>query len=74
MSKFKLHANKRTRERFGDPGTFTGIPSNAIGTGGGISIDTPTLVEHRFTSNGSFVFLTPGSISMDYLVLGGGGA
>jgi len=47
--------------------------TNAIATGGTLTIDTPTLVEHTFTQNGFFLLPSGGSLPVDYLAVGGGG-
>jgi hypothetical protein len=57
-----------------DPTQFIPAPVvNAVFTGGTITIDTPTLVEHQFLTSASLALIDPGSIAVDYLVVGGGG-
>lgn len=52
-----------------------GVGGNALATGGTVTIDTPTLVEHQFTSPGSdsFALDASGDLDVDYLVAGAGG-
>lgn len=44
-----------------------------LATGGTITVDTPTLVEHRFTSGGTFALINAGTLNFDYAVVAGGG-
>ena len=50
------------------------VGTNAIATGGTITIDTPTLVEHTFLSGGELRLPPGGSLPYDWLVVAGGGA
>ena len=47
--------------------------TNERATGGTLTIDTPTLVEHQFTANGSFALMAVGTLNVSYLVIAGGG-
>ena len=60
-------------------GGATGLSQHAgasgptIGASGGTKVVTPTLVQHFFTSPGTFA-ITSGSVNVDYFVLDGGGS
>jgi hypothetical protein len=72
MGLVQVSGNSRTRSRTTDT-VGGGAVSNAVFTGGTITINTPTLVEHRFTASGTLAFIAPGSIPVDYLAQAGGG-
>jgi len=71
----RIFTDGNSRSRFGrvyTPSGGGGGGSNAIATGGAITIDTPTLVEHEFTADGTFHLTDRGMIPISFTITGSG--
>lgn len=76
MGRVATSAHRRTRTRLAVVDAATGGgggPTNAVASGGTIVTDTPTLVVHKFETSGTFALDDPGTLPVDYCVVGGGG-